>query len=134
MKRIALFVAGLALALNCFAEIPAKDKAAIEVVVDTLLVGLRSGDNAAAFAANTPMIREKFETPDNFARVIREHYTPLTTHTSAVVVGVEIVNGGVHALAMLDDGGGDLGSCLHARDRGWRYVADRRMSDLSVFG
>lgn len=122
MKRFALFVAGLLLALNCFAQVPEKEQAAIIATVDTMLSSLKARSNDVAFAMHAPEIREQFETAAGFARFLRENYPAISDHTSAVVVDVIVRQGTVMAITAIDYGGSIwlvVFSMEVGRDGGW---------------
>ncbi|WP_081583527.1 DUF4864 domain-containing protein [Noviherbaspirillum massiliense] len=85
-------------------SLTAADAQAIQAVVQTQLEAFMDDDATTAFQLATASTRMQIGTPDNFLRLIKEQYTPMYRHETAIFSKPEVVDGDAIQLVRLTDG------------------------------
>ncbi len=88
------------------ARVSATERQAIEKVIRDQLDAFGRDDARRAFAHATPDIQRMFGTPDNFMRMVHDHYEPVYRAGSVRFVRLDAVDGQwVQTVQLVDEGG-----------------------------
>ena len=105
-------------------KLPAADRREIEQTIRRQLDAFGRDDAAGAFAYASPDIRRLFGTPDDFMRMVRNHYDPVYRAGSVQFVGLDSVAGQWVQVVQLVDGEGRVWRALFTMkrqpDRKWK--------------
>ena len=110
------------------------DEIAIRQAVESQLKAFAQDDAAKAFELATEDTRTRAGTPDNFLRLIREHFNPIYRFTSVIFSRPEMVDGLPVQLVRVADNDGKvwlaLFSMQHEADGSWK-IDDCRLFETS---
>jgi hypothetical protein len=144
MKRRLFVMAGLvaglaapwwsggALALG----VSAADAKAIRATVQSQLEAFAQDDAVRAFGLATESARMQVGSPDNFLRMVREHYTPIYRNRLALFSVPEVIHGKTVLMVRLTDSDGRVWLAIYQMqqetDRSWKVDGCQLLQTSSV--